>query len=183
MTTTGTGAAAGIAAISGGADERPWRRWSTLGAVLGLLHWFFGNLYEAVVISPNWVVESPAQLTRLNDFFARTSPTLYFVPVLVVAVALTWWLWATARGSVAATAYRRAGWLAVVAMAVNTVVVVTVVSVLFGDEATRADADLTAYAWRWNVLNVVRMVLVAATAVQLFEAFRRLDRAAEPAQT
>src|SRR5215212_5573590 len=60
----------------------------TLATVVGLAYWLFGNLYEAVVLSPNWVVDSPAQLTRLNEFFVVTSPTLYFVPLALAALAL-----------------------------------------------------------------------------------------------
>lgn len=54
----------------------PAQWWVTLGALLGYLHWFFGNLYEAVVFSPNWVLNSPAQMERLHGFFVATSPTL-----------------------------------------------------------------------------------------------------------
>src|SRR5690349_24243115 len=42
------------------------QKWLTLVAVLGLAYWFFGNLYEAIVFSPNWVTDTPAQMTRLN---------------------------------------------------------------------------------------------------------------------
>lgn len=62
----------------------------TLTTVVGLAYWMFGNVYEAVVFSPNWVADSPAQLTRLNEFFVVTSPTLYFVPLALVALALVW---------------------------------------------------------------------------------------------
>src|SRR5690242_9538153 len=48
------------------------QKWWTFAAVLGLAYWFFGNLYEAVVFSPNWVVDSAAQIDRLNAFFVNT---------------------------------------------------------------------------------------------------------------
>jgi hypothetical protein len=60
----------------------------TLIAMPGLLHWFFGNFYEVIVISPNWVVDSPIQMKRHNEFFVNTSPTIYFVPLTQIAPIL-----------------------------------------------------------------------------------------------
>jgi hypothetical protein len=54
--------------------------------------------------------------------------------------------------------------------------VATLIRNIFGhDPAFDAD-QLHNYVWRWNVLNVFRMALVAATTAYLFSAFRTLDR-------
>ncbi|MEV6629323.1 hypothetical protein AB0M54_01065 [Actinoplanes sp. NPDC051470] len=143
------------------------RKWWTLAAVLGLACWFFGNLYEAVVFSPNWVVDTPAQMARLDAFFVTTGPTLYFVPVTVLTCLVILILWLTDR-----TAYRRAAVAALALTVLNAVIVAAVVTPLFGDGGDRT------LAWTWNVLNVVRMALTATTAVLLFNTFRRLDQAA-----
>src|SRR5690606_15514329 len=108
----------------------------------GYLHWFFGNLYEAVVFSPNWVLDSPAQMERLHGFFVVTSPTLYFVPLTAVATLAVWALplWRplpAARGP-----HRRAAVLALLAMAVNALIVMTIIPRLFGDDYLRHAADL-----------------------------------------
>jgi hypothetical protein len=149
----------------------------TLSAVLGFVWWLFGNLYEAIVISPNWVVDSPAQLARLNAFFVHTTPTAYFIPVVPLATLLAWALWGSNREVALKGDYRRAAALAAAAMAVNAFIVSTLIVRLFGDDFLAHAAELHAYAWRWNLLNVVRMALVAATAWQLFRAFVKLARA------
>ena len=64
------------------------RKWWTLVAVIGYASWFFGNLYEAVVYSPNWVTDSAAQMARLNLFLVNTNPTLYFLPPTILATIL-----------------------------------------------------------------------------------------------
>jgi hypothetical protein len=156
--------------------SRRWRARWTLLATLGFAHWFFGNLYEAVVFSPNWVLDSASQLTRLNEFFVRTSPTLYFVPVISVAAPLAWGLHATNHDLALRSTYRLSSLFALLAVALNTFIVATVITRLFGDDYAVHSGELNGYAWRWNVLNVLRMALVAATTGYLFSAFRRLER-------
>jgi hypothetical protein len=151
-------------------------KWLTLVGTLGLAHWFFGNLYEAVVISPNWIVDSPAQLTRLNEFFVRTSPTLFFIPVTPIAAALVWLTTALNRERAVARSYQRASIFIALAMALNTLIVSTLIVHLFGEDYHAHAAQLQTYATRWNILNLLRMALVATTIVYLFQAFRQLDR-------
>ena len=167
--------------VSPPSDEPPstrrrWRTRLTLLATAGLAAWFFGNLYEAVVFSPNWVVDNPDQLLDLNRFFRRTSPTWYVVPLLA-SLGLIWALQATNRESGLAAGHRRAGLLAAAAFGLNLYIVTTIIPVLFGpDVALRTADELTAAAWRWNVLNVARMGLVAAAGWQVFTLYRMLDR-------
>jgi hypothetical protein len=151
-------------------------KWLTVAAAVGLLHWFFGNLYEAVVISPNWVVDSPAQLTRLNEFFVRTSPTVFFVPLTPLAAVFVWLATLLNREPGVGGNYRRASLFVTLALAVNTLIVATLITRLFGDDYLAHAAQLQTYATRWNVLNLLRMVLVATTVCYLFQAFRQLDR-------
>ncbi|MEV6299914.1 hypothetical protein AB0M02_10990 [Actinoplanes sp. NPDC051861] len=152
------------------------QRLLTLSAVLGLAYWFFGNLYETVVISPNWIEDSPAQLTRLNQFFTNTSPTLYFVPLTPLAVALVWLLWWRNRDDTLRADYRRAGVASLLLTALNAAIVGLIIPRLFGPEALAHPEHLLPAAWSWNGLNLVRMALTATTAWFLFQAFRKLDR-------
>jgi hypothetical protein len=148
----------------------------TLTTVVGLAYWLFGNLYEAVVFSPNWVVDSPAQLTRLNEFFVVTSPTLYFVPLALAALALVFVAaWLNPVGELAPL-YRRARLLAVLDVALNAVIIPFVITRMVGPGYREHLADATALAWWWNGLNLVRIALTAGTAALLFSAFRTLDR-------
>jgi hypothetical protein len=157
--------------------RRDLQRWLTLLAILALAQWFFGNSYEAVVISPNWVVDSVRQMTRLNEFFVRANPTMYFVPAVLLAPVLVWVLTALNRDASLRQDYRRASLFALLATALNAYVVATVITKLFGPDYLAHADQLAAYCRRWNVLNVLRMILVATTAVFLFGAFRKLDSA------
>lgn len=148
----------------------------TLLAVAGMAWWFCGNAYEAIVLSPNWTDDTPAQLRRLHEFFADTGPTLYFVPLTQLATLLVWVLaWRNRDGEVARS-YRHAGWWAVALTALNAYIVIAVVPNLFGDAYLTHPGRLLFYCRQWNVLNVVRMALTAVTVYYLFNAYRTLDR-------
>jgi hypothetical protein len=94
--------------MAGAAGRGVWQKRFTLAAVIGMAYWFFGNLYEAVVFSPNWVEDSPAQFARLHGFFGNTGPTLYFVPLTQLATILVWVLWWRNRDGEVKPDYRRA---------------------------------------------------------------------------
>jgi predicted permease len=128
------------------------------------------------VFSPNWVVDTSAQMQRLREFFVNTSPTWYFMPLTALATLLVWSLWASNRRDIVRRDYRRAAFFAVLATCVNAVTVAVVMKLFAPEYMTRA-AALSRYCQYWNALNLVRMLLVAATAVFLFNAFRKLDRA------
>jgi hypothetical protein len=173
-----------ILMVRGGAVARTHvRGWTlarqkalTLVTVVGLAYWMFGNVYEAVVLSPNWVLDSPAQLTRLNEFFVVTSPTLYFVPLALVALALVWvatWLNPDPQLS---PYYRRASVVALAEVALNAVIIPVLITKMIGPGYREHLAEATTLAWWWNALNLVRIALTATTTWSLFTAFRTLDR-------
>lgn len=146
-------------------------------AMLGMLHWLFGNLYEEVVIAPNWLVGSREQLQRMHALFTRTSPMTYFVPITFMAPVMVWVAHAIQRRTFATVELARASLFALLASVLNAVIVACIVTKLFGaGYASASDATLHALCVRWNVLNAVRMVFTGATVFWLFAGFRRLDR-------
>ena len=148
----------------------------TLFTVIGLLYWFFGNLYEAIVFSPNWVVDSPTQVKRLNEFFVNTSPTTYFIPLTQIATVLVWLLLWKNQVSSIRTDLKLAGIFAVLVTILNAVIVSTVVLKLFATDYGKYGDYLTTLTWRWNILNCFRMGLVALTIYYLFNTYRKLDK-------
>jgi hypothetical protein len=153
-----------------------FQRRLTLLTIIGLSYWFFGNLYEAIVISPNWVVNSPVQMKRLNEFFVTTSPTIYFVPLTQIATLLVLiLLWKNKLNSIKKE-LKYASIFAILVTILNAVIVSTIVLKLFGTDYEKFGDYLTTLTWRWNVLNCFRMLLVALTIYYLFNAYRKLDK-------
>jgi hypothetical protein len=149
-----------------------------LSALVGMTHWLAGNLYEELVIAPNWVVGTGEQLERLHGLFVRTSPTTYFVPVTFIAPLLVWAAHAVLRQAAVVGVLRRASAFALLATLVNAWVVITIVRQLFGNgPSPLSESALHALCVRWNVLNGVRIALTAATVFWLFTGFRWLELA------
>jgi hypothetical protein len=144
------------------------KQW-TLAAIIGLAYWFFGNLYEAIVISPNWIIDSPMQVKRLNDFFVTTSPTLYFVPITQIATILN-------KEKSVQSDYKIAGVLAVLVTFLNIFIVSTIILKIFGNDYLQYGEYLNVLCWRWNILNFFRMILTFLVMFYLFNVYRKLDK-------
>ncbi|HEY5981249.1 MAG TPA: hypothetical protein VIT41_16615 [Microlunatus sp.] len=143
----------------------PFTRSLLLAALIGLAWWFFGNLYEAVVISPNWVIDSPAQLTRMHDLFTVTSPTTYFVPAMPMTVTVLWVALYLGRRSLPSTLVRSTVAVSIALVALTIAIVTILVDGLFGADYLEHADVLVAYARCWNVANLIRMALTATCGV------------------
>lgn len=139
-------------------------------AVLGHVHWFFGNLYEAVVTVP-WFAASPERLLPISEegeIFAPGSPVPYYVPMVPLAVLATlaalgvgWRFERVLRGRLLGAAVLSAG-----AVLLSVYIVTQLNLSLFFDPSTSADR-LDALIRRWMLLNYGRLGLVGATLVLL----------------
>jgi hypothetical protein len=122
------------------------KKW-TITAVIGLAYWLFGNLYEEIVFSPNWIMNSQVQLKRLNEFFVNTSPTIYFVPVTQIATLLVWILsWSNKENSVKKD-YQKASIFALIATIFNIIIVSNIAMKMFGSDFQKYGEYLTTLCW------------------------------------
>src|SRR4051794_13246582 len=59
-------------------------------ALFGIAMWFFGNLYEAVVIGPNMLgADALQKLHNFQKFFITTNPVFFYIPLSPLATAAT----------------------------------------------------------------------------------------------
>lgn len=154
------------------------KKW-TLATVLGLAYWFFADFHEAIIFSPNWVVDSPAQMKRLNEFFIYTSPTIYFVPVVIFTIATLWFLSFANKLDEVKREYRMGSIFVLAATIITVFFVVLILPNMFGNGLYQKPDDVKTYAWIWNILNIVRVGLVVTTTYYLFNAYRKLDKMVE----
>lgn len=148
----------------------------TLFTIFGFAYWFFGNLYEAIVFGPNWAIEDPGHLKLLNDFFVHSSPTLYFIPMTLLAAISVWILAFTNKIDEVKRDYRRASILALIVTVLTSFIVGFVLSKMFGPGFYENPAEGSHYGKLWNMLNAVRLILEIMTIYYLFNAFRKLDK-------
>jgi hypothetical protein len=107
-------------------------------AVLGHAHWFFGNLYEGLVLAPGWTSVAGGPLAVADGVLAPGSPVRYYIPITPLTVLVT--LAAVAAGRRTAPTTRRAlliGLALTIAGAAVTGYLVTQINLeLFFDTAT-----------------------------------------------
>jgi hypothetical protein len=133
-------------------------------SLLGLAHWFFGNLYEEVVRMPARIAEHPPA----GGPFAPGSPVRYYLPAAPVTLATT-------LACVAAGWHRRADRPALAAAGLLTATgaaltghLVRAVNLRLLDGGRPADrAERQRLVAHWHRVNRVRLVVVAAAAIAL----------------
>lgn len=57
--------------------------------LFGYAEWFFGNLYEGVVLTPNLGRSTQEALHHWRAFFRVSNPVYYYIPLAPVSVAAT----------------------------------------------------------------------------------------------
>lgn len=142
---------------------------------VGMGFWFGGNLYESVVLSPNWSASPPASLIKLRQLFHITNPTHFFIPMAPVTVLAT----------VAAliVGWKRAGnrriWFilsslcAVVGLAFTGIYFIPRNMILFTEAMdVLTDSEVIAMANEWITASYIRLVILA---IGYFSAIRSLS--------
>ncbi len=148
----------------------------TLFSIFGISYWFFGNLYEAIVFGPNWIIEDPEHLKHLNAFFVNSSPTAYFIPMTLIAAFSIWVITFLNKVEVVKREYRMASILALIVTVLTSLIVGFVLSKMFGPGFYENPSAGSFYGKIWNILNAFRLFLEIATIYYLFNSYRKLDK-------
>ncbi len=140
-------------------------------ALIGLAQWFFGNLYEQIVLAPNNLVDSYAQMKRWQGYFIVTNPIYYYVPLTQLAVGAVWYLWFTQKHPEIKKRLFRASLGGALALALTAVIVTQLnLKVFFGDLDPIKD-QLYRLSLTWMIANGCRLVLVGATLTYTFKSY------------
>ncbi|CCH52665.1 hypothetical protein BN8_01680 [Fibrisoma limi BUZ 3] len=148
--------------------------------IFGLAHWFFGNLYETVVFTPNTLSDPATALTHWNAFTKVTNPVWYFIPLspltFVAAVGAYWisrdhdkslrnWLLATLLFTLVA-----------VFMTVYIVTQINLNVFFSGADLLANRAQVNQLVWRGMSWGIVRLVCVGAALYTAVKAGYRVLR-------
>ena len=145
--------------------------WAAL-ARLGQAHWFFGNLYEAVVDVPKLLAD--ARPNRAPGLLAAGSPLRYYLPAGPVTVVSTVIALMRSGGDRRAVAASAAGTL--VAAALTGYLVKTVNLRLLDDGEPLSDDERRRLLATWHRGNLLRLAALVVAAA----ATRRATRPTSP---
>jgi hypothetical protein len=144
-----------------------------LFSLFGMTMWFFGNLYEAIVIVPNMLTNSILKAKLWQDFFVITNPVFYYIPISPSAVLTTVFLYfkTSQRNSTLKRRLKFATIFGLIASALGIIIITRInLKLFFGDVEKISETAHYLSVW-WNILNAVRVLLLLVTIINLFKAY------------
>lgn len=134
--------------------------------VFGIAMWFFGNLYEAVVIGPNIAGDTKEQLRAFQQFTEVTNPVYYYIPLTqIAAVTLIVWFVRTPWRAPEKRSLFIASLAEIAAVALSIYIIVELNMTLFFGSLGETPEELHRLALQWNLLNLVRVGVTALALV------------------
>jgi hypothetical protein len=144
-----------------------------LFALFGIALWFFGNLYEGIVIAPNMLLDSIQKVKDWQDFFVITNPAIFYVPITPIAVLIIIILYAKSKGDITILKkhLKRATIFGLLALVLGIFIITQINFKLFFGDIQKYSKDLYKLALFWNILNMVRVALLTVTLFHTFKAY------------
>ncbi|GLE58574.1 hypothetical protein NJBCHELONAE_38840 [Mycobacteroides chelonae] len=134
--------------------------------VFGIAMWFFGNLYEAVVIGPNIAGDTKEQLRAFQQFTVVTNPVYYYIPLTqIAAVTLIVWFVRTPWRAPEKRSLFIASLAEIAAVTLSIYIIVKLNMTLFFGSLGETPDELHRLALQWNLLNLVRVGVTALALV------------------
>ena len=131
--------------------------------------WFYGNLYEGIVIAPNQLSNTIEKLEIWNGYFTVTNPIFYFVPLTHLAVIAVWILAFRKLDRHVVRDIRRAAILLTIAEAVTVYIVVELnLELFFG---SKFNQEAITKVRLWNIFNLLRVLLVGIALKFVFNSY------------
>jgi hypothetical protein len=139
-------------------------------ALFFMAYWFFGNLYEEIVLIPNQlVVNSFDVLTCWQSYFSITDQAYYYIPGMLVAVMSTCISYFRSKDRVQRSWLKKASIFSMIATALTIVIVNEINEKIFHDDLTKYKDRLQFYSTLWLIGNAVRLSLVGSAMYYLFK--------------
>lgn len=130
--------------------------------LFGLALWFFGNLYEEIILMPNWLAAPIDVLTVYNRYYSVVIQYHYYVPITQLAVIVLVVLCFTSNPArqLAEADLRRAAIWGSLGIALTAWIVLSLNLDLFIGELKLSQAEAHQKGLIWMIGNAVRLFCV-----------------------
>lgn len=152
-----------------------------LFALAGISLCFSGNLYEGIVIAPNLLTDSIRKIYHWQQFFTTTNPIYFYVPLQPIAILTTFVLYfKTSRENTALKKHIGYATTLLILVLVISIFIITQINLkLFFGTLEKYSAEIYRLSLLWNILNVIRVILLAFTIYHLFNAYLFIRKKAD----
>jgi hypothetical protein len=147
-----------------------------LFALFGIALWFFGNLYEAIVIAPNMLDDSIRKIQDWKDFFVTTNPIFFYIPIAPIAAFIIAFLYfkKSMDNAVLKRHLKIATIFGLLAFGLGIYIITQINIKFFFGDIQKYSADAHKMSVLWNILNIIRVILLAPTLSHTFKAYMKL---------
>ncbi|WP_412476570.1 hypothetical protein [Flavobacterium sp. TBRC 19031] len=136
-----------------------------------LAHWFFGNLYEEIVLAPNQLTESYQALKNWQGYFTVTNQIFYYVPFTQIAVFVVCYLYFKAANSKEKAYLKKASIFGLLSIALTALIVTQLNLKLFFGDIEKYKSEIYTLSVIWLIGNAIRLYLVGSSLYFTFKAY------------
>ncbi len=136
-----------------------------------LAHWFFGNLYEEIVLAPNQLTNSYEALKSWQGYFTITNQIHYYVPFTQFAVFVICYLYFKTDNQMEKRLLKKASIFGLLSILLTAIIVTQLnLKLFFGDIEKYKDQiyDLSVI---WLFGNAIRIYLVGSCLLLTFRIY------------
>jgi len=133
--------------------------------------WFFGNLYEEVVLVPNQLTNSYERLQHWQHFIVISNPIYFYVPFTPLAVLSTCLLYFRVSDIQQKRFLKRASVFGILGIIIGVVIITQInFKIFFGDLDKYRD-QLFILSVMWLIGNAIRLYFVGSSLYYIFKTY------------
>lgn len=146
-----------------------------------LAHWFFGNLYEEIVLAPNQLTNSYEALKSWQGYFTITNQIYYYVPFTQIAVFVICFLYLKSSNETEKYLLKKASIFGLLSIAITAIIVTQLNLKLFFGDIEKYKEQIYNLSVIWLIGNAIRLYLVGSSLYYIFKTYiRRKINSANP---
>lgn len=136
-----------------------------------LTHWFFGNLYEEIVLAPNQLTNSYEALKNWQGYFTISNQIYYYVPFTQIAVFLVCYLYFKTEDKTEKALLKKASVFGLLSIALTAIIVTQLNVKLFFGDLDKYKEQIFTLSLIWLIGNAIRLYLVGSSLYYIFKTY------------
>jgi hypothetical protein len=135
-----------------------------------MAYWFFGNLYEEIVLAPNNLVNPFEALSHWQSYFTVSNQIYYYVPFTQLAVIVVCVLYFKTKDKTQKQFLKKASIFSLLAVGISVAIITQLnTKLFFGNNLAKYKDQLYTLSIIWLIGNTIRLYLVASSFYYIFK--------------
>ncbi len=136
-----------------------------------LSHWFFGNLYEEIVLAPNQLNASYEALLAWQGYFTITNQIYYYVPFTQISVIIIWVLFFKSEDELEKKLLKKASIFGLLSLVITVLIITQLNLKLFFGNIEQYKTQIYTLSVIWLLGNALRLYLVGSALYYTFKVY------------